>query len=141
MTIVNFTPYSALAGGVMIGLASAGMWWLLGRIAGVSGIVGSALVGSGVDRAWRLAFIGGLFSAGAIAANVYPDAVHFLMGTGYGLTIIAGLLVGFGTGISGGCTSGHGVCGVSRLSLRSIVATGAFMAAGMVVVFLVRHLL
>ena len=141
MTIVNFTPESALVGGALIGLAAAGMWWLLGRIAGVSSVLGNAIGATGLDLMWRLAFIAGLLVAGIVAASVFPQAVHFNMQSGYASTVIAGLLVGIGTNLGGGCTSGHGVCGVSRLSLRSLVATGAFMASGFLIVFVVRHLL
>ena len=141
MTIVNFTPWSALLGGALIGLASAAMWWLLGRITGISGILGSALITSDLDRAWRLAFVAGLLTAGIIAASEFSNAVYFQMDAGYGRAIIAGLLVGVGTQIGGGCTSGHGVCGVSRLSPRSLVATGTFMVSGFLVVFVVGHLL
>jgi uncharacterized membrane protein YedE/YeeE len=141
MTIVNFTPVNALLGGALIGLAAAGMWWLLGRIAGVSSVLGNAIGAKGPDLMWRLAFIGGLLAAGIIAASVFPDAVHFQMEAGYAQALVAGLLVGVGTSIGGGCTSGHGVCGVSRLSLRSLVATGAFMASGFLIVYVMRHLL
>lgn len=141
MTIVNFTPVSALGGGALIGLGAAGMWWLLGRIAGVSGVLGNVIGARGSDLMWRLAFIGGLLGAGIIAASVFPGAVHFQMEAGYTLAVAAGLLVGVGTNLGGGCTSGHGVCGVSRLSSRSLVATGAFMASGFLIVFVARHLL
>ncbi len=141
MTIVNFTPFSALVGGALIGLAAAGMWWLLGRIAGVSSVLGNAVGAKGSDLMWRLAFIGGLLAAGIVAATMFPDAVHFEMESGYLQAVAAGLLVGIGTNLGGGCTSGHGVCGVSRLSVRSLVATGAFMASGFVIVFVMRHLL
>jgi uncharacterized membrane protein YedE/YeeE len=141
MTIVNFTPISALAGGALIGLAAAGMWWLLGRIAGVSSVLGNAIGARGADLAWRLAFIAGLLVSGMLAATVFPGAVHFQMEAGYTLAVAAGLLVGVGTNLGGGCTSGHGVCGVSRLSRRSIVATSIFMASGFLVVFIARHLL
>jgi uncharacterized membrane protein YedE/YeeE len=141
LTIVNFTPVSALLGGALIGLAAAGMWWLLGRISGVSSVLGNAIGAKGPDLMWRLAFIGGLLAAGIIAASVFPDAVHFQMEAGYAQALVAGLLVGVGTSIGGGCTSGHGVCGVSRLSPRSLVATGAFMASGFLIVYVMRHLL
>jgi uncharacterized membrane protein YedE/YeeE len=141
MTIVNFTPVSALVGGALIGLAAAGMWWLLGRIAGVSSVLGNAIGARGPDLMWRLAFIGGLLVAGIVTATVFPQAVHFDMESGYVSTVFAGLLVGIGTNLGGGCTSGHGVCGVSRLSPRSLVATGAFMASGFLIVFVMRHLL
>ncbi len=140
MTIVNFTPWSALAGGALIGLAAAGMWWLLGRLAGVSSILGTAMISRGDDLAWRAAFIAGLFLAGLAAASLLPDQVQFHLEAGYGQVVLAGALVGIGTQMGSGCTSGHGVCGVSRLSLRSIAATLLFMAAGMVTVhFWVRQ--
>ncbi len=141
MTIINFTPVSALLGGALIGAAAAAMWWLLGRIAGVSGILENAIGSRGPDRIWRIAFVAGLLGAGFIAATVVPGVVHFQMESGYVRAIAAGLLVGVGTQLGRGCTSGHGVCGISRLSLRSIVATGLFMTAGILTVFVVRHLL
>lgn len=141
MVIVNFTPVSALLGGALIGLAAAAMWWLLGRITGISGILGNTFGARGPDLAWRMAFIAGLLAAGVIAAMAFSGAVHFQMEAGYVRAIAAGLIVGYGTQLGGGCTSGHGVCGVSRLSLRSLAATGAFMAAGFLVVFVMRHLL
>jgi len=139
MTIVNFTPWSALAGGALIGLAAAGMWSLLGRLAGVSSILGTAMISRGEDFAWRAAFIAGLFLAGVAAVLVFPDEVQFNLEAGYGQVVLAGALVGLGTQMGSGCTSGHGVCGVSRLSPRSIAATLLFMAAGMVTVFFWVH--
>lgn len=139
MTIVNFTPWSALAGGALIGLAAAGMWWLLGRLAGVSSILGAAIISRGEDLAWRAAFIAGLFVAGTAAVFVFPDEVQFNLEAGYGQVVLAGALVGLGTQMGSGCTSGHGVCGVSRLSMRSIAATLLFMAAGMVTVYFWMH--
>ena len=118
MTIVNFTPLPALLGGVLIGLAAALMWWLLGRVAGVSTILGQTFSTAEGELNWRLAFIGGLLLAGIGAQWLVPDAVHFELPAGYGQLIAAGLLVGFGTQMSAGCTSGHGVCGMSRLSPR-----------------------
>ena len=141
MEIVNFTPVSALVGGALIGLAAAAMWWLLGRISGVSGILENAIGAQGPDRLWRIAFIAGLLGVGIFTAAVFPGAVHFEMESGYPRAIAAGLLVGIGTQLGSGCTSGHGVCGTSRLSLRSIAATGIFIGAGILVVFLMRHLL
>jgi uncharacterized membrane protein YedE/YeeE len=141
VTVVNFTPVSAQAGGVLIGLGAAGMWWLLGRIAGVSNILGAALSSRGQDLGWRLAFLAGLFFAGLIAIAVVPGKVSFDLQAGYGQLILAGLLVGFGTQLGSGCTSGHGVCGISRLSLRSVVATILFMLAGMLAVYVWVHLL
>ena len=135
----NFTPVSALGGGVLIGLASV---WLLaanGRIAGVSGILHGLFAQPPGERLWRAAFVGGLIVAGF--------AWHFLVGgfpsreIGLGWVVAAGLLVGFGTRLGGGCTSGHGVCGIGRFSLRSLVAVIVFMATGMAATFVVRHLL
>jgi uncharacterized protein len=141
MTIVDFTPLPALAGGALIGLAAAMMWWLLGRLAGVSTILGSALVSRRGEISWRMAFIGGLLFAGLIGVVLFPDRIRFDLEAGYLQVTAAGLLVGLGTQISNGCTSGHGVCGVSRLSPRSITATLVFMAAGMASVYLWRHVL
>ncbi len=119
----------ALAGGALIGAASALLLLTHGRIAGISGITGSLLQRSTRDRDWRLAFLGGLLISGLIAARVAPSAVgasvHSLP-----LVIVAGLLVGFGTRLGSGCTSGHGVCGLSRLSARSLVAVATFMTTG-----------
>ncbi|MYN40782.1 YeeE/YedE family protein [Duganella sp. FT109W] len=134
-----FTPGAALAGGALIGLAAAVFVLFNGRIAGISGILGGLLKPRRGDIGWRLAFIGGLIGAPMIYSVVWrlPD-IHIEASP---LTlIIAGLIVGFGTRIGSGCTSGHGVCGISRLSPRSIVATLTFMAMGFITVFLVRHL-
>jgi len=139
VTIVNFTPWPALTGGALIGLAAAGMWWLLGRLAGVSGILGTAMISRGESLAWRAAFIAGLFLAGVAAVVLLPGEVQFNLEAGYGQVLLAGALVGFGTQMGSGCTSGHGVCGVSRLSPRSIAATLLFMAAGMATVYFWVH--
>lgn len=134
-----FTPWSAIAGGALIGIA-AGMFVLLnGRIAGISGIIGGLLKPSRGDVAWRMTFIGGLIAAPLVYAlmAVLPSPQ---IDSGYGTLMAAGLLVGIGTRYGSGCTSGHGVSGLSRLSPRSLVATAAFMAAGFVTVFVIRHL-
>ena len=132
-----FDPVSALVGGALIGLAAVLLMLLNGRIAGVSGIFGAALAGD--DRGWRLAFLAGLVAAplvmGAIGDPLPPPA----MPGSFAIVIAGGLLVGFGTRLGSGCTSGHGVCGIARLSPRSIVATLAFMATAMVVVAIMRH--
>jgi uncharacterized membrane protein YedE/YeeE len=134
-----FTPGAALAGGLLIGLAAAVFVLFNGRIAGISGILGGLIKPRSGDIGWRLAFTGGLIGAPVIYSLFWrlPD-IHIEANP---VTLIsAGLIVGFGTRIGSGCTSGHGVCGISRLSPRSIVATLTFMATGFVTVFLVRHL-
>jgi len=141
MSIVNFTPLSALIGGALIGLAAALLWLTLGRIAGVSTILGGALTERGPDTGWRVAFVAGLLTAGLGAVLFFPEAVHLDLAAGVGQLLVAGLLVGFGTQMGSGCTSGHGVCGIGRLSARSIVATLCFMVSGMLTVSIVRHLL
>jgi len=135
-----FTPWSAAIGGVIIGVAAALLVLVNGRIAGISGIVGGLLRPAPGDVAWRLAFVAGLVAAPmlyAIVAALPPVVIE----ASYPTLIVAGLLVGIGTRYGAGCTSGHGVCGVARLSPRSIVATLSFMAAGFVTVFVVRHIL
>ncbi|MBP1205609.1 putative membrane protein YedE/YeeE [Duganella sp. 1411] len=142
MTIdwVNFTPWASLAGGVLIGLAAALLVLFNGRIAGISGILGGLLRWPKGDLAWRVAFLIGLIAAPGVYGLYAPlPAVHVDAGTA--TLVVAGLLVGLGTRYGAGCTSGHGVCGLSRLSLRSLVATGAFMTAGFATVFIVRHLI
>jgi len=136
--VENFTPFSALVGGLLIGLAAVLLLFANGRIAGISGIVAGALVGDG--RAWRLAFLAGL-AAGTLAARASGGGPESLtMVAGAPAIVIAGLLVGLGTRLASGCTSGHGVCGVARLSPRSIAATATFMMTGGLTVFAVRHL-
>ena len=137
----HFTPISGAIGGVLIGLSAAMLWLGLGRIAGISGIVGALLRPQSGDVAWRMAFVAGLvlapllyrFAGGALPPIVLPDSAA--------VVIAGGLLVGFGTRLGGGCTSGHGVCGMARLSPRSIAATLVFMASGFATVFVARHLI
>lgn len=141
MTIdwVEFTPIPALLGGLLIGLAAALFLLLNGRIAGVSGIVGGLLRPRSGDLAWRIAFIAGLIGAPLFYAAFNPlPAIR--IDADWPVIVVAGLLVGFGTRYGGGCTSGHGVCGISRSSPRSFAATAVFVAAGFLVVFVVRHL-
>lgn len=135
-----FTPWSSLAGGVLIGLSAALLILGSGRVAGISGIVGGLLRPGGPDTTWRLAFLGGLLVAPLLwrLFAALPEAQPVAAG---GLLVVAGLLVGIGTRYGSGCTSGHGVCGLSRLSPRSLVATLAFMGAGFATVYIVRHLL
>ena len=134
----HFTPGAAMIGGLIIGLAAAVLVLGNGRIAGISGIVGGLLQRPRGDMDWRIAFLVGLIGAPVIAAllgqPVVPD-----IAAGWGEVIAAGFLVGIGTRYAGGCTSGHGVCGLSRGSVRSLVARLTFMAAGIVTVFVMRH--
>jgi uncharacterized protein len=128
-----------LAGGVLVGLAIALLLLVNGRVAGISGIVaGAVLPDAPGERRWRLFFLGGLLGGGLVARVVAPGVLG-PMAMPVPVLALAGLLVGFGTRLGGGCTSGHGVCGVSRGSLRSIVATGTFLTVAGLVVFLVRH--
>lgn len=138
--LAHFTPWASLLGGMLIGLAAALMIHGMGRIAGISGIVGGLLRrGSGPDFSWRLAFVAGLILAPLVYGlfTVMPAAQ---IDTGWLPLILAGLLVGFGSRLGSGCTSGHGVCGLSRLSLRSLVATCTFMGTGFVTTFIMQHL-
>jgi uncharacterized membrane protein YedE/YeeE len=142
MTIdwAGFTPWASLAGGAIIGLAAAMFVLFNGRIAGISGILGGLLQRPKGDSAWRVAFLLGLVASPLLYMFFAPlPAVQ--VDAGMGTLILAGLLVGIGTRYGSGCTSGHGVCGLSRLSPRSLVATAAFMGAGFVTVFIVRHLI
>ncbi len=134
----DFTPVSALIGGGLIGAAAAAMLYFNGQIAGISGILGSAMT---TKPGWRLSFVGGLLVGGTALAWVYPAAYASTITTPAATLVVAGLLVGFGTTLGSGCTSGHGVCGNSRLSIRSLVATCTFIAAGALAVAARRALL
>lgn len=135
-----FTPWASLAGGVVIGLAAVTFALLAGRIAGIAGIVGGLLRPVRSEVGWRLAFIGGLVAAPLLYSTVAPlPPVHIDASTP--LIVAAGLLVGWGSRLGSGCTSGHGVCGLARRSPRSLVATLTFMAAGFATVYLTRHVL
>jgi uncharacterized membrane protein YedE/YeeE len=136
----HFTPWTSLAGGVLIGLAAALFVMMNGRIAGISGVLGGLLSPRAGDISWRVAFVAGILVAPTVYALVttLPEAT---IDAGYPALVAAGLLVGVGTRFGSGCTSGHGVCGLSRLSPRSLVATLSFMAAGFATVFVTRHLL
>jgi len=134
-----FTPWTSLAGGALIGLAAALFVLATGRIAGVSGVLGGLLAPRRGDIAWRLAFVGGLVGAPLVVALATALPAPRIDAGGAAL-IAAGLLVGIGTRVGSGCTSGHGVCGLSRLSPRSLVATLLFMGAGFATVFVLRHL-
>ena len=145
MTIdwTNFTPWASLAGGVLLGIASALFILANGRILGISGILGGLLRPKAGDAGWRIAFVLGMLAAPVTLKWLAPAG--FLnaprIEAGLAAVVVAGLLVGYGTRLGSGCTSGHGVCGLSRLSPRSLVATGTFMAAGFAIVFAIRHLL
>lgn len=139
MIVTNFTPVSALIGGALIGLAATLLLWLTGRIAGVSGIAGGLLTRPTGEVAWRALFVVGLVAGAGLYRLVAPMTLH--IEASLPVLIAGGLLVGFGTQLGSGCTSGHGVCGVARLSPRSIAATLVFMGSAMVTVFLVRHVI
>jgi uncharacterized protein len=136
----NFTPGSGFGGGLLIGLAATLLLVLNGRIAGVSGIVGGTLFGWRGDMAWRFAFMIGLI-AGPLLYAAVRGAPEIVIEAGMLTLIGAGFLVGFGTQLGGGCTSGHGVCGLARGSARSIVATAVFMATAVATVYVTRHLM
>ena len=134
----HFSPGSALAGGLLIGLAAAWLILVDGRILGVAGVLGGLVPARAGDWTWRASLITGLIVAPIVAQVFFAPARPAIQANAATL-VAAGLLVGFGTRLANGCTSGHGVCGVARLSPRSLAATGAFMAAGFLTVFLVRH--
>ncbi|MGE4218048.1 MAG: YeeE/YedE family protein [Alphaproteobacteria bacterium] len=133
-----FTPLPALAGGIMIGLAAVLLLLADGRIAGISGILGGLFAPSRSEFGWRLAFVLGL-PAGAAAVAGLGGTPPFAMEASGTVAILAGFLVGYGSRLGSGCTSGHGVCGLARLSPRSLAATATFLATAMLTVFLVRH--
>ncbi len=136
----NFTPWASLSGGVLIGLAATVLLLFNGRIAGISGILGGLLSIPRNDMAWRIAFLAGLIGAPALTLAFGMPAVAEIE-AGWPEVLIAGFLVGLGTRYASGCTSGHGVCGISRGAIRSLVATVTFMATGFLTVFVQRHLL
>jgi hypothetical protein len=135
----NFTPVSALVGGLLIGLSASLLLWLNGRIAGISGILFGVLSGARSERLWRWLFLIGLVlgTAGYLSLSNSPAPVR--QGFPVPLLLLAGFLTGFGTARANGCTSGHGVCGLARLSLRSLAATATFLAVGIVTTYVVRH--
>jgi uncharacterized protein len=135
----HFTPWASLAGGILIGIAAAMLVLLNGRVAGISGIVGGMLAPRRDDIAWRVAFLAGLLLSPLMMMSL-GNLPAPRIDAGLGTLAVAGLLVGVGTSYGSGCTSGHGVCGLARLSPRSLVATLAFMGAGIVTVFVARHL-
>jgi uncharacterized protein len=142
MTIdwTHFTPWTSLAGGILLGLASAIFILVNGRILGISGIVGGLLRPKAGDAGWRISFVLGMLAAPLLYVLV-AGPVPATIDAGWGTVVLAGLMVGVGTRYGSGCTSGHGVCGLSRLSPRSLAATLAFMSAGFAIVFVMRHVL
>ena len=134
----HFTPLAGLAGGAMIGLSAGLTILLIGRVAGISGFLAGLVPPRHDDADWRVAFLLGLFAA-PFLIGVFRAPTPPVFDTGFGIIALAGFLVGYGSRLGAGCTSGHGVCGLSRLSLRSLAATLAFMASAMATVFLVRH--
>jgi uncharacterized protein len=136
----NFTPIASLLGGILIGLSASAMLLLQGKIAGISGIFAGVLRPAWGDTLWKASFLFGLFSGGILLRLFLPSAFDFGVVRPVGVLALAGLMVGLGTRLANGCTSGHGVCGVSRLSARSIVATATFIATGALVVFIINHL-
>ncbi|SFI13466.1 hypothetical protein SAMN04515618_11159 [Collimonas sp. OK307] len=140
MDLGNFTPGLSLAGGLVVGVAAAVLVLFNGRIAGISGILGGLLGLPRNDMTWRIAFLAGLVGA-PILASALGNPVTPDIQAGWGEILIAGFVVGVGTRYAGGCTSGHGVCGISRGATRSLIATATFMATGFVTVFVQRHLI
>ncbi|MGP1716537.1 MAG: YeeE/YedE family protein [Methylophilus sp.] len=136
----NFTPWQSLIGGLLIGFSTLLLIRWLGKVAGISGIVGQLWSGNASDKAWRLAFVIGLLVS-PLVYQVFTPLPAVQIEAGLPVLVLAGLLVGFGTRLGSGCTSGHGVCGLSRLSLRSLVATLTFMLVAILVVGVSRHLL
>ncbi len=139
--VENFTPVSGLIGGLLIGLATALMMLFNGRIAGISGIVGGLLARNGSEVGWRAVFVVGLLLGAFVYMLATGGALPVRVEASLPVMVVAGLLVGFGTRLGSGCTSGHGISGIARLSKRSVVATLVFMGAGIITVFLTGHVL
>jgi len=137
---IHFTPVTSLAGGVLIGIAAAALLLINGRILGVSGILGGIVWPRAGDLGWRLAFVVGIVVSPS-ALKLVTSATPPVIDTSIATLVASGLLVGIGTRLGAGCTSGHGICGISRLSPRSLVATAAFMLAGFATVFVARHVI
>ena len=139
--MANFTPLSAAIGGALIGLSAVLLMLLTGRIAGISGIFGGLLNPAGNDKSWRVAFIAGLILAPLLGGWIGHAVPTPQLPSSWTVIIAGGLLVGFGARLGGGCTSGHGICGVARLSVRSIAATAIFMLTAIATVAVTRHVL
>ncbi len=139
--MTQFSPLTATLGGLLIGISSVMMLVLNGRVAGISGVLGGLFRTATSDRAWRMWFVAGLLGGGLMLAWFFPAAFGTGSPSSTPALMVAGLLVGAGTRLGGGCTSGHGVCGISRLSTRSMVATALFMASAAVTVFVSHHII
>jgi uncharacterized membrane protein YedE/YeeE len=137
----HFTPVASLVGGMLIGLSASLLLLCDGKIAGISGILGGILSPARNDTLWRVVFVAGLLTGGMFLRLFFPHVFTISIDRSTGVLILAGLCVGFGTRLGNGCTSGHGVCGLSRFSQRSLIATVTFIATGMLTVFVVNHLL
>jgi uncharacterized protein len=137
----NFTPYSALLGGILIGLAATVLLLFNGRIAGISGIMGGLMNASRTEVFWRIAFLAGIIIGAFLFNQIKPDFYQPRENFPVWLLALGGFLVGFGTRMGNGCTSGHAVCGIARFSVRSIAATITFMASGFLTVYIIRHVL
>jgi len=137
----QFTPIASLCGGVLIGLSASLLLFSDGKIAGISGIMGGLLHPVKKDTAWRVLFIFGLFTGGLLFQFLSPEVFTIGITRSTSMLILAGLLVGFGTRLGNGCTSGHGVCGLSRFSPRSLVSTVTFIVTGAITVYIINHLL
>lgn len=136
----HFTPAASLLGGLLIGLSATLLWWLNGRIAGITGILANALERSDVDAAWRGLFLIGLvLGASAYVGLTGTAAEHLRHGFPWPLLLLSGVLTGYGTSLANGCTSGHGVCGLGRLSVRSFVATATFLGVAIITTYVIRH--
>ena len=137
----NFTPYSALVGGALIGTAATLLLLFNGSIAGISGIVAGSFVAFQKKSYWVITFLIGMLSGAFLFRIIWPESFELTIDASHPVLVLAGLLVGFGTRLGNGCTSGHGVCGIARFSKRSIVATITFMLSGFITVFFIRHIL
>ena len=137
----NFTPISAIIGGILIGIAAVILLLFNGKILGVSGIVSRAIFKPILQSIWSWVFLLGVILGAAVYRFIFPGQLMIVIEASPPVLILAGLLVGFGTRLGSGCTSGHGICGIARFSKRSVVATGSFMLFGMMIVYLMKHVL
>ena len=137
--MTDFTPVSAVIGGLFIGVSATILLITHGRVAGISGIVRGAITSASNENTWRWLFLGGLLTGALLYQTLWPQTTPFRTDYSPILLLLGGLLVGYGTSLGGGCTSGHGVCGMGRFSIRSIVATLVFMGTGVSTVYVMRH--